>query len=591
MVPVKAKARWGSALLASVLAVSGCGVDDGAQPQTKTTRYGQVEGVDDSANSGTYFWKGIPYAKAPVGNLRWKAPLEPAAWSGVFSAKQFGNSCIQNPRLYSPGNNNTFDATLELNLVSGNTPGSEDCLSLNIWRPASDARGLPVIVFMYGGSNISGYSADPTYDGAALAKKANAVVVSANYRLGQLGFFYHPALQDKAVDPTLSADDQSGNFAVLDIIQALKFIQGNIEEFGGDSNNVTLTGQSAGAINVLAVLTAPANRSAGLFHKVVSLSGGISVGTSPGFPGPINNLTGNNGYIPALNGIPTYLAASASLLLKLLIDDGTAADTASATAWVSSHSNADVAAYLRGKPASTILKVGAATIGGIGSTTGSGPIPEGTVVATDPIAAILAGQYPQVPVLAGMTFSESKLLSSFLPLAGYPAGIKLADAQLFPILFNPAQAQAAAFGDIINPAYPDGAAYDTAIAALDTRFLGALHDNLLNALVTRTPAKVWAYRFDWKQEAVPWNDVYGAAHAFDLPFLFGNFGPSLYSNVIVNDANKAGRLDLSDAMASSLAAFARTGDPNNATLGLSWPNWPKQLIFDASPAAKKLSLQ
>ena len=590
MRPITRFAWLGAAAMATTLILSGCG-SSGSDPQSRTTQYGDVEGVNDSAASGTYFWKGLPYAKPPVGALRWKAPVAPASWTHTLQAKTFGASCIQNPRLYSPGNNNTFDATVGDNLVSGNTPGSEDCLSLNIWRPATADKNLPVIVFIHGGSNITGYTADPMYDGAALAKKANAVVVSANYRLGQLGFFRHPALRDKTVDPTLTAEDQSGNYAVLDIIQALKFVQGNIGEFGGDKGNVTLTGQSAGAINILAVMTAPANRAAGLFHKIAPLSGGISVATSPGFPQPPNNLAGNNGYIPALNPVATYEALSNMLLMKLLIDDGSAADVASATAWVQSRSNADIAAYLRGKPASKILQVGVKTVGGLGNTTGSGPIPEGTVVASDPIAAIVAGNYVKVPVLSGLTHSESKLLSSFLPLVGRPVGIKLPDAQLFPILFDATKAKNAAFGDIINPAYANGAAYDAAIAELDAKFFIALRDNYMNALMAQTPTQIWSYRFDWKQEAAPWNDVYGAAHAFDLPFLFGNFGPSLYANVIGGTANQTGRLALSDAMMSTLAAFARDGNPNNATLGVTWPNWPKVLLFDATPTAKQISVQ
>ena len=582
---------WLAAVAAAGLILSACGGSDDMDPKNIKTQYGKVAGVDDAAQSGTYFWKGIPFAQPPMGALRWKAPMAPKAWGDTLQATTFGASCIQNPRLYSPGNANGFDASVGDNIASGHTPGSEDCLTLNIWRPATDDRDLPVIVFIYGGSNITGYSADPLYDGAALAKKANAVVVSANYRLGQLGFFRHPALRDTAVDPTLTADDQSGNFAVLDIMAALKFVQGNIAEFGGDPDNVTLSGQSAGAINILAVLTAPGQRAAGLLHKLVPLSGGISVATSPGFPQPANNLAGNNGYIPALNPPATYELLSNMLLMKLLIDDGSAADVAAATAWIQSHSNADIAAYLRGKPASTLLQVGVKTVGDLGNTTGSGPIPEGTVVATDPIAAILAGDYVKVPVLSGMTQSESKLLSSYLPLVGHPVGIQLPDAQLFPFLFDPVKTQAATFGDIINPAYADGAAYDTAIAELDAKFFTAMRDNYMDALATQTPGQIWSYRFDWKQEAAPWNEVYGAAHAFDLAFLFGNFGPSLYANVIGGSANESGRLALSDAMMTTLASFAHSGNPNNASLGVNWPNWPKVLRFDATPTERQISVQ
>ncbi len=589
MKPSKTRTWLFAATMATTLILSACG--GGSPPELRDTAYGQVEGVDDSAGSGTYFWKGIPFAQAPQGALRWKAPRPPAAWRDTLQAKQFGASCIQNPRLYSPGNDNRFDATVGDNIVSGHTPGSEDCLSLNIWRPASDEKQLPVIVFIYGGSNITGYSGDPLYDGAALARKAKAVVVSANYRLGQLGFFRHPALRDTAADPTLTPEDQSGNYAVLDIIQALKFVQDNIEGFGGDKSKVTLAGQSAGAINVLAVLTSPGQRAAGLFHRLAPISGGISVASSPGFPQPPNNLAGNKGYIPALNPAATYEFLSNALLMKLLIDDGSAADPAGAAAWVQAHSNAEIAAYLRGKPASTILKVGLKTVAGLPNTTASGPIPEGTVVASDPIAAILAGDYVKVPVLSGMTHSEGKLLSGFLPLVGHAPGIRLPDAQLFPILFDAGQAGSVGFHDIVNPAYADGAAYDAAIAELDAKFFVALRDNYMDALATQTPNQVWSYRFDWKQEPAPWNEVYGAAHAFDLAFLFGNFGPSLYSNVMVSEANRPGRLALSDAMMSALAAFARSGDPNTGALGVGWPNWPKVLRFDATPAAKQIDVQ
>ena len=133
---------------------------------------------------------------------------------------------MQNGRLYGPGANNRYDATIATTL---NTPvGSEDCLYLNIWRPANHKDDLPVIVFVHGGSNISGYTADPVYDGAALARTANAVVVSVNYRLGIFGFFNQPQL--KTGDPL----DDSGNFAMLDILKALQFIRHNIRNFGGD---------------------------------------------------------------------------------------------------------------------------------------------------------------------------------------------------------------------------------------------------------------------------------------------------------------------------------------------------------------------
>lgn len=559
---------------------------------TRNTRHGPVTGVDDSAGTGTWYWKGIPFARAPVGALRWKAPRPPEPWQAPLQATHFGAGCIQNPRMYSPGDANGLDATVAANIRSGHTPGSEDCLSLNIWRPADEAEALPVIVFIHGGSNVSGYSGDPLYDGAALARQARAVVVSANYRLGQLGFFRHPALRDRSVDPDLSDEDCSGNHAVLDIIAALRFVQDNIATFGGDPGNVTLSGQSAGAINILAVFTAAGGRSAGLFHRLAPLSGGISVATSPGFPQPVNNLQGNGGYIPALNPVAFYEQMSSLLLAKLLIDDGTVADAAAAAAWAQERGNAEIAAYLRGKPARTILQVGLRTVGGIGNTTATGPIPEGTVVPVDPIGAILAGDCPQVPVLVGLTASECKLLSTWLPLVGGKPGIRLPETELFALLNDPARLREARFADVIDPSYPDRAAYDAAIGELDAKFFVALRDNLLAALGQRQPDRIWSYRFDWAREAPPWDAVYGAAHLFDLPFLLGNFGPSLYANVIAsNPASAPGRTALSEAMMASLAAFARSGNPNHPGLGVDWPNWPRVLVFDADDAQARIAVE
>jgi len=124
--------------------------------------------------------------------------------------------------------------------------------------------------------------------------------------------------------------------------------------------------------------------------------------------------------------------------------------------------------------------------------------------------------------------------------------------------------------------------FDTMVAAGPFEALAALKSQQAN---------VWYYRFDWDEEPAPWNDIYGAAHAFDLPFVFGNFGPSLFGNVANSTANQAGRLALSDAMMKSLGAFARNGDPNNAALGINWPTWPSQLLFDASPTAKVIGVQ
>ena len=241
----------------------------------RQTRFGTVVGIDDSGTTGTYAWKGVPFAKPPVGELRWKAPVDPDEWKSPRETQQFGNACVQYGRIYGPGANNRYDATIGTTL--NQAVGSEDCLYLNIWRPADRRGGLPVIVFVHGGSNVSGYTADPVYDGAALAKTANAVVVTVNYRLGIFGFLNLAQLKTGA-----DAQEDSGNFALLDIIKALQFVRHDIANFGGNPTNVTLMGQSAGAINVYALLTTPATVDARprLFHRAVPLSGGISLASN-----------------------------------------------------------------------------------------------------------------------------------------------------------------------------------------------------------------------------------------------------------------------------------------------------------------------
>lgn len=559
-------------VLGVVVALGACGGGGSDAPSMqRTTAYGPIVGTNDAALSGTYFWKGIPFAQAPVGALRWRAPAEPAAWSAPLATDKFGSACIQNGRIYGPGSNNTYDSTIATTL---NTPvGSEDCLTLNVWRPASKADGLPVIVFVYGGSNISGYTADPVYDGAALAKAAQAVVVTTNYRVGPLGFFNMAQLKGGT-----DAAEDSGNFALLDIIQALKFVKANVAAFGGDAGNVTLMGQSAGAINVWALLASPL--ASGLFHKAVPLSGGISLAS---------NLP--PGTIATLNPPAASANQANGLVDRLLIADGLAADMAAAQTLVAGMSSAEVAAYMRAKDAQVILSTLLAN-----GLTGSGPIPDGTVVPANPISAIEAGNYNKVPVLAGMTAEEGKLFAPFLTLFGGPPGFLITDAARFNLMagYDPDAPPAVAIGDIIHAAYlpadTPSTGWNARTALITAGLFGASRDNVLNALKTQQP-NVWYYQFNWAQQPAPWDAIYGAAHAFDLPFVFGNFGPSLFSNVVNSAANQPGRLALSAAMMASIAAFAKNGDPNHAGLGVTWLPWPGKLLFDATATQAVITTQ
>jgi para-nitrobenzyl esterase len=561
-----------AAAISVPLLLAACGSSD-SDPLVRTTSLGEVRGSADT-NAGAYSWKGIPYAKPPVGALRWQPPQDAEAWTTARTATAFGNACAQYGRIYGPGSNNRYDETIGTTL--NQAVGSEDCLYLNVWRPDSGEENLPVMVFFHGGSNVSGYTADPMYDGAALAKAANAVVVTANFRLGILGFFNLP--QVKTGDPA----NDSGNYAILDSIKALQFVRNNARAFGGNPENVTIMGESAGAFNVLALQTSPLMVAANpkLFHRTVPLSGGISLATNL----PV-------GSIPTLAPAATYTAQSTTLLQQLVIADGLAADAASATTYIAGRSNAEIAAYARAKAPGQLFTT---LLTRLPALAGSGPIPDGTVVAADPIGAINAGNYVKVPVLAGNTRDEGKLFPSFLPLVGGTGNARIvSDAQLFAnhLSYKPDAAPQTTVEQWIAPSYLPVNATTTGFTArteaLNRVFFLNSRDNVLNALKTKQD-NVWYYRFDWDEQPAPWNDIYGAVHVVDLPFIFGNFGPSLFSNVWFTTANRPGRLELSAAMMQSLGSFAREGNPNNAALGVNWPVWPGKLVFDATPTTKSI---
>ena len=211
---------------------------------------GQVSGT--TAN-GVRVFKGIPFAAPPVGSLRWKAPQPVVAWSGVKAADTFSPVCMQQP--YPPGSAYT----------TAPQPTSEDCLYLNVWTAANAGDKRPVMVWIHGGAWTRGSGSLPTYDGAALAKKG-VVVVTTNYRLGVFGFLAHAQLTAE------SPQHASGNYAILDHIAALKWVQKNIAAFGGDPSRVTIFGESAGSWSVNVVQATPLAK--GLFHRAIGESGG-----------------------------------------------------------------------------------------------------------------------------------------------------------------------------------------------------------------------------------------------------------------------------------------------------------------------------
>lgn len=241
---------WAGAAWLCLAAASAAPPAPPERPQVRLSQ-GVAAGVAD-AETGVIAYKGLPYAEPPVGDLRWKAPVPATGWKGVRDAARFGKSCLQPP----PNPGSVY--------YGGNLTSSEDCLTLNVWAPANAGARAPVMVWIHGGALVGGSSAEPLYDGARLAKQG-IVVVSINYRLGLMGYFAHPALSAE------SPDHVSGNYGLLDQIAALTWVRDNIAAFGGDPGRVTIAGESAGALSVIALMASP--KAKGLFHRAISQSG------------------------------------------------------------------------------------------------------------------------------------------------------------------------------------------------------------------------------------------------------------------------------------------------------------------------------
>jgi para-nitrobenzyl esterase len=315
---------------------------------------GPVEGIV-SERADSWIFLGIPYAAPPVGDLRWKAPRPVASWRDTLAANALPEFCPQ--FLY----------------FTNAYAGVEDCLYLNVYRPQTQERDLPVFVWIHGGGNTNGDTGQetPVYDGARLAERGNMVVITVQYRLGALGWLYAQALQNGDLL------DSSGNYGTLDIIESLKWTQANAEAFGGDPTNVTVAGESAGAANVLTLTLS--NEATGLFHR-----------------GIIQSLGGT------VNSTANGLASSA-----LLIDELTAIEGAPEGPLT----DEETAAYLRDVDPLTILTlaVGPEIFG------------DGTVIPSAGYDLLNSGDFPnKVPLLFGTNKDEHKLYTNPVGFNQYP---------------------------------------------------------------------------------------------------------------------------------------------------------------------------
>ena len=476
----------------------------GANPIVRTDG-GLVRGA---GAAGVDSFLGLPYAAPPTGNLRWRPPQPAAGWSGVRDATTFGPSCPQAPSPFAPPG-----------------PFSEDCLYLNVYTPAarSSFGGRPVLVWIHGG----GLEQDGArnYDGTKLAADG-VVVVTINYRLGALGFLAHPALASRPGGP-------SGNYGLMDQQAALRWVQGNIRPFGGDPGNVTIAGQSAGGLSVLAQMVSPGAR--GLFAKAIIQSGSFALNQQP---------------------LASAEAAGETFAAQAGCPDQTAA-------------------CLRSLPVSALVSPNYVVIPGV---------VDGKVL-TEPIGtALAAGRFARVPVLNGTNHDEERIFVSIgltvsqgtdVPIAHQPVNPDNYQANISAALGVTAARAAEIAAEYPLTAYPfPWVAFSTLVG--DASFAcPALQ------IDQETSQRVPAYAYEFNDDTAP--PIFTgpllpppvATHESELQYLFDL--PNAHFPTPLNPGQQA----LAASMQAAWAHFAATGNP--ATAAVPWPSF-------GAGSAKMLSL-
>lgn len=460
------------------------------------TSLGMLRGL---AGDGVEAFLGIPFAAPPVGVLRFEPPQRAARWRGVRDALAHGPAPMQG----------RDGLSLQLGLLAEHAQ-SEDCLTLNVWRPAAPAREpRAVMVWLHGGAFSTGTAAGPAYQGAALARRGDVLVVSLNYRVGALGFLH------LGVGRT--------NLGLLDQIAALSFVQREIAAFGGDPARVTVFGESAGAGSLVALLAMPAAR--GLFARAIVQSAA-----------PEGQLSAEEA------------AARAKLLAEQLGGD------ASDLAW------------LRALPAERILEAqakcaepGPRRIGMFFA-----PVIDGASLPEWPMRAIAAASAPEVAVIIGTTADEMRL---FQLVPGFGA---MPEAALVPFVASKLPGSSAArlaAAQRIVAAYPGASALDR-FFALETDASLFVPSARLAEAQSRVRADTWMYRFRWRSPAS--GGALGACHALDVPFALGSYDTTPALREFSGSGAAATRV--AHAVMDAWSAFARTGDPSCACAG-TWPRY------------------
>ena len=486
----------------------------------------------------TFQWLGIPYAQAPMGSLRWKAPRSLENENDKVKAIEFSNPCPQVESI-------SIDKKGE-----GEFLGSEDCLFLNIFAPKniSSDKKLPVMFWIHGGGNTSGEAG--SYDFSKLAAAHDLVIVSINYRLGFLGWFYHPSFAATSNDQ----GDKSGNFGTLDQIMALKWVRKNIEDFGGDKNNVTIFGESAGGHNVFALLSSPLAK--GLFHKAISQSGATN---------SFNTKEASKFFD---NKESSLLTSSKEVISKLLVASGKSKDSFEANIAQESMNEFKLMEEMQSIELSEIFKVYKEIENS--KQAGKKMIPrvlsDGYVLPKRGLKYNKKSYYNDVPVIFGTNRDETKLFAAMQ--SDYSTSV----LNRLVIIRNQEM-------------------YDLTANYASNNWKISAVDNPARAMISSGKQDVFAYRFDWDEQGkLLWMDfskIFGAAHVMEIPFITGTMKLLGIERFMFNNENLPDAIRLSIAMQSYWAEFAYNGSPGKGRDNSlpAWSSWStsgdKIMILDS----------
>ncbi|MCR6476035.1 carboxylesterase family protein [Variovorax sp. ZS18.2.2] len=523
---VRIAARWAIAALAALSIPAMAAYD---QSLTRRLDAGPIKG--QRANNETQSFLGIPFAKPPVGELRWRAPVPSEPWRTTRDATKFASMCTQMGSIMGELNPDTF----------GKPVGSEDCLYLNVWRPDSKDDNLPVFFWIHGGANLYGSASDPLYDAAQLAHRANMVVVTVQYRLGAFGWFNNPAI--KTGDPL----DDSGNFALLDLVRALDWTRTNARAFGGNPDLVTVAGQSAGCINTWSLLMSPLAKDK--FQRALCMSG-----------------------LPM--AVPPEVGQAMSIVVTatLMIEEALRNPFGLALGSILMSPEDLNAKLLRNAKAETIAKIPYPLAQ---SYTDGKVLPKGIAVGLTP-------DYNKMPLMIGTTHRELPLLAAAMGFMMKPT-----QAELWK-LANAKDPASVTSNQLIDPSKAASFAQISEVA-------NVIYDGLTDVnltLLQRDNKQIYRYNYEWNDMPQPWKDVFGATHASDVPTLFGNSmtdTPNAF-HFLETPQNAKGRKALSDKFIDYTASFVRDGKPGQGESGdqMAWASWPsancsqcnKRMIFD-----------